>query len=101
MSGSKEDYLVAKKVAQETRFFEMNTEKDCNKILRLAKKMKVDSTDIVGDKCVKDKNNNLVLGDKEKLRVWKAHNEQLLNVEFGWDDNLLSIKLSVEGPAIK
>ena len=38
---------------------------------------------------------------KEKLHVWKAHYEQLLNVEFDWDDNSLSIEPSVEGPAIK
>ena len=50
MGGSKEDYLAAKKyakravynakkIAQETRFTEINTEKDCNKIFQLAKKM--------------------------------------------------------------
>ena len=84
MNGSKEDYLTAKKcakravynaknVAQETRFTEINTERDCNKILKLAKKMKVENTDVTGNKCAQDKNNNLVLGDKEKLLVWKAH----------------------------
>ena len=58
-------------VAQETRFTETNNEKECNKISKLAKKMTVDNN-VIGDKCVKDKDNNLVLGDKEKLRVWKA-----------------------------
>lgn len=42
--------------------------------------MKVDNTDVMSNKCVKDKDNNLVLGDKEKLRVWNHHHEQLLNV---------------------
>ena len=42
--------------------------------------MKVDNTDVMSNKCVKDKDNNLVLGDKEKLRVWNPHYEQLLNV---------------------
>ena len=57
MGGSKRDYLFskkcdkravysAKKVAQETRFIEINTENDCNKILKLAKKMKVENTDV-------------------------------------------------------
>ena len=54
--------------------------------------MKVNNTDVIGDKCVKDKDNNLVLGDKEKLRVWKAHFKQLLNVDFNWDDSSLYIE---------
>ena len=62
--------------------------------------MKVENTDVTGSKCVKDKKNNFILGDKEKC-VWKAHYEQLLNVEFIWDDGSLSIEPSVEGPAIK
>ena len=60
--------------------------------------MKVENTDVTGNKCVKD---NLVLGDKKKLCVWKAHYEQLLKVEFDWNDSSLSIEPSVEGPAIK
>ena len=78
-----------KKVAQKTRFIEINTEEDCNKIFKLAKKLKVDITDIIGDNCVKDKDDNLVLGDKKRLPVWKAHYEQLLNVEFDGDDRYL------------
>ena len=62
--------------------------------------MKVENTDVTGNKCVKDKENSLILGDKEK-RVWKARYEQLSNVKFNWDDSSLSIEPSVEGPAIK
>ena len=87
--------------AQETRFTEINNEKDCNRISKLPKKMTIDNNDVIGDKCVKDKDNNLVLGDKEKLRVWKTNYEQLLNVEFDWDDSSLSIEPFVEDPAIK
>ena len=47
------------------------------------------------------KNKNLALENKEKLRVWKAHYEQLLNVEFHWDKSYLSIEPSVVGLAIK
>ena len=112
MRGSKEDYLTSKKcpkhavynaknVAQETRFTEINSGKDYNKIFKLAKQMKVENTDVTGDKCVKDKDNNLVLGNKEKLRVWNAHYGQLLNVKFDWDDSSLHIEPSVEDLAIK
>ena len=112
MGGSEEDYLAArrcakrtvynaKKVAQETGFTEIHSEKDYNKIFKLAKKMKVENTEVIGDKCVEDKDNNLELADKEKPRVWKALYVQLLNVEFDWDDSSLSIASSVEDPAIK
>ena len=63
--------------------------------------MKVDNSDVIGNKCVKDKDNNLALRDEENLRVWKAHYEQLLNVQFHQDDSSLSIEPSAEGPAIK
>ena len=63
--------------------------------------MKVDNTDVIGDKYVKGKDNNLILWDKEKLRAWKAHWEQLLNVKFYWDNSSLSIEPSVEDPALK
>ena len=79
----------------------MNTEKDSNKILKLAKKMKVKNPDVIGDKCIKDKDNDLILGDKEKIRLRKAHCEQLLNVKFHWDDSSLSREPSVECPAVK
>ena len=112
MGGSKEDYLVdkkcakravynAKKIVQEIWFTEINTDKDWNKFFKLAKKMKVDNNDVIDDKCVKDKNNNLVLGDKTKLHVLKADYEKLLNMEFDWDNNSLSIEPSVKDFAIK
>ena len=63
--------------------------------------MTVNNNDVIGDKCVKDKDNNLMVGDNGEMCVWKAHYEQLLNKEFYWDDGLLSIQPSVEGPAIK
>ena len=31
--------------------------------------MKVDNTDVIGDECIRDKDNNLVLEDREKLHV--------------------------------
>ena len=35
--------------------------------------MEAENMDVLANKCVKDKDNNLTLGDKEKLHVWKAH----------------------------
>ena len=34
--------------------------------------MKVENTAFIDNKCVKGENNNLTLGYKEKLRIWKA-----------------------------
>ena len=80
MGGSKEDYLAAKKSAKHAvynakKVAQINTVKECNKIFKLAKKMKVENNGVIGNKCVKDKNNYLTLGDKEKLCVWKAQYE--------------------------
>ena len=66
----------------------------------MAKKMKVENGDVIGNKCVKD-DSNLVFGDKEKLCVWKAHYENQLNDEFDWDKSNLSTELPIEGPPIK
>ena len=62
--------------------------------------MKTENADVIGDKYVKDKDDNLALGEKDKLRTWKEHYEQLLNVEFDLDETVLSTEHSVEGPAI-
>ena len=80
MDGSKEDYLGAKKSAnlevynakkavQETQFHEINSEKDFNKMFKLAKNMKFGNIYVTGNKCVEYKNKNLVLFGKEKLCV--------------------------------
>ena len=63
--------------------------------------MKVNNTDVIGDKCTKIKNSKVIVGNKEKPCVWEPHYEQLLNVEFDWDDSSLPIEPSVEGSAIK
>ena len=53
--------------------------------------MKVNNTDVIGDKCTKIKNSKVIVGNKEKPCVWEPHYEQLLNVEFDWDDSSLPI----------
>ena len=52
--------------------------------------MKNENQDIVGEKCIKDDDDNLAFDDKSKLAAWKCHYEKLLNVEFPWDSNTLS-----------
>ena len=57
-----------------------NTDVMSNKCVKDKDNNLVYNTDVISNKCGKDKDNNLVLGDKEKLRVWNHHYEQLLNV---------------------
>ena len=47
------------------------------------------------------KDNSIMLGDKEKLCVCKAHQEQLLIAELERNDSSLSIEPSLVDPAIK
>ena len=92
MGGFKEDYLApkkyakrarynAKKVAQETRFSEINTEKDCNKIFKFAKK----SVTLM-----------LLATNVSKLKIKISY----LGIKKNWISSL-SIESSVECPAIK
>ena len=49
--------------------------------------MKSGNQEIVGEKCIKNKDGNIVYDDMSKLDVWKQHYEGLLNSEFEWDEN--------------
>ena len=54
--------------------------------------------DIIGEKCVKDDDNNLAQSGKAKKNARKQHNS-LPNIEIPWDETLLSqTELSI-GPA--
>ena len=91
--GSKEKYLeakrkaklgvyVAKRKAQEEKFSQLESSDGKNFIFKLAKRMKHENEDIVGDKCVKNDEGCLTYNDSAKLKAWKSHYERLLNVEF-------------------
>ena len=68
-------------------------------IFRLAKQMRRDNQDVIGEKCVKDDSGNLSLDDEAKKVAWKQHYERLLNEEFPWNPDDLSAD-PVAGPAI-
>ena len=91
--GSNEKYLeakrkaksgvyVAKRKAQEEKFSQLESSDGKNFIFKLAKRMKHENEDIVGDKCVKNDEGCLTYNDSAKLKAWKSHYERLLNVEF-------------------
>ena len=109
--GDKEKYLQAKrkakfavyaarKRAQEDKFGDLKSNDQRNRIFKEARRMKNENQDIVGEKCIKDDDGNLAFDDKSKLAAWKCHYEKLLNVEFPWDSNSLSVEQPFQGPPI-
>ena len=53
-------------------------------IYRLAKQMRRDNQDVMGEKPVKNDARQLWLDEETKTAAWKEHYERLLNVEFPW-----------------
>ena len=96
--GSKEEYLNAKRVAKrsvylakknaEIRRFS-NLQPGLVDIFKIAKQIRKDNVDVIGDKCVKDDSGKLATNDDAKLTAWKQHYERLLNIEFPWDSDVL------------
>jgi hypothetical protein len=108
-NGSKEDYKAAKRAAnygvhhakresQAQHFQDINDDNSRNKIFKMARNMKENNRDVIGDKCVRDDDGNLAFSDAEKLKAWKQHYSRLLNVEFPWDENSLTEEEAVLGP---
>ena len=107
----KASYNAAKKVAKRVvytalanadhdKFLRAENNKD--EIFKMAKKVKAENSDVVGDKCIRDNSGKISYTDEAKLgklAAWKEHHEQLLNVEFPWDPDSLSPAPPVEGPA--
>ena len=105
--GSKEDYAKAKKVAKRAVFIatrkgldEKFSNKDDVALFRIAKQIRKQNQNIVGQKCVKDDDNKLAYSNTAKKNAWQQHYQLLFNVEFPWDDTSLSqIEPSI-GPAL-
>lgn len=107
--GSRERYVEAKRVAKQVVFAAKkkaekvklkDVEGDKQKIFRIAKQMRMENKDIIGEKCIRDDNGNLALSEAEKKKAWKEHYERLLNVEFAWLENDLSPAVPVQGPPL-
>ena len=109
--GCKEDYIrvkraaktavyIAKRDAQTQQFGSINNNSDKNRIFKLAKKLKQNNADIVGEKCIRQDDGKLALTVDDKLEAWKSHYDKLLNEEFPWNVESLSCQSPVQGPAI-
>ena len=65
----------------------------------LAKQMRRDNQDVMGEKPVKNDAGQLSLDEEAKKEAWREHYERLLNVEFPWNPEDLSEESPVEGPS--
>ena len=68
-------------------------------VYRLAKQMRRDNQDVMGEKPIKNDEGLLSLDEDAKKEAWKEHYERLLNVEFPWNPDDLSVESPVEGPS--
>ena len=68
-------------------------------VYQLAKQMRHDNQDVMGEKPVKNDAGQLSLDEESKKEAWKEHYERLLNIEVPWNPEDLSEESPVEGPS--
>ena len=68
-------------------------------VYQLAKQIRRDNQDVMGEKPVKNDAGQLSLDEEAKKEAWREHYERLLNVEFPWNPEDLSEESPVEGPS--
>ena len=86
----------AKKSAEDERFVDIK-QNDKN-IFKMAKQIRKDNKDIIGNTCIKDKNDNLCFTNAAKRQAWKDYYQNLLNTEFPWSEDDLPPIDAVLGP---
>ena len=64
----------------------------------MAKRLKQDSVDILGEKCVRNDHGKLTLTVHDKLKGWQSDYQKFLNVEFTWNAVSMNEEAPVEGP---
>ena len=80
---SKRAVYAAKKFAEEERFSSIIEKEDSRKEkFEIAKQIKVENCDVVGDSRIKNDKGELAFTDAKKHLAWKEHYEKLLNEEF-------------------
>ena len=98
---AKYEVYSAKKSASEERFQNLNDNDKLNRVFQLTRKMRSENQDIIGEKCIRNKDGNIVYDDPSKFETWRQHYEGLLNSEFVWDESSLSAVEPVLGPSIQ
>ena len=93
---AKRTVYTAKKTAEEKKFSDLKPGMD--DIFKIAKQLRKDNQDVVGDKCVKDDLGNLSFDNEAKKVACKQHYERLLNEEFSWNPEDLTADPVVRPP---
>ena len=97
---AKRAVYFAKRAAETKEFGNLSTNKGSrDNAFKVAKLLKAQNQDIIGDPCIKDDKGCKAFSDPEKLMAWKEHYQRLLNEEFDWDESHLIMDSPVEGPA--
>ena len=68
-------------------------------IYQLAKQMRRENQDVIGDEPVRNNNGQMSLDVDSKKEAWKEHYMRLFNVEFSWNPDGLTKVYPVEGPS--
>ena len=107
--GSCEDYNCAKRNAKKAIFLAKRAAEDAKfervisnptEIFKIARQMKSENQDVVGEKCILDDSGKLCVSDEDKKLAWEQHYERLSNVEFPWNEDDLPPAPAVHGPPI-
>ena len=97
---AKQSVYLAKRAAETKRFGDLSTNSDSRKnVFKMAKQIKAENSDIIGDPCIINNKGEMAFSDSEKLEAWKEHYETLLNTEFEWDESHLLLDEPIAGPA--
>ena len=72
-------------------------EGNTSQAFRVAKRLGRERQDIKGVKCLKDDSGRIVTNEEDIKETWKKHMEKIMNEEFVWKKNIVSV--SKEGPA--
>ena len=88
--------FAAKKKAEKEKMKDI--EPDTHISYHIAKQMKQENKDIVGEKCIRHDNIVLAINEEEKNKAWKRHYERLLNFKFSWQEEDLSLLIQYSDP---
>ena len=97
---AKHAVYLAKRAAETQRFGDLSTDPNSRKnVFKMAKQIKGQNADIIGDPCIRNNKGDMAFSDTEKLEAWKEHYETLLNEEFKWNESQLIWEEPISGPA--
>ena len=77
-----------------------NIDPKSSEVYCLANQFRIENTDVVGDKPVKNDVGEMSMSEDSKQKAWLEHYHRLLKAEFDWDPDNLSYQPPVEGPPI-